>query len=148
MEEEIKKIGDELMKIMKSYQKCTTGICMAEKMAIVNDTNKKAPKIDMNIIIEKDNDKKEQKLKELSEYHLNFNHFKCNYSKCSKILKKLIRFIITMAHKKKSIMKMKMTPIEEAYFKDLDLLLKKQKLNDNELKKLSFTVLKTSFNII
>lgn len=148
MEKEIKKIGNELTKIMKLYQKCTTGICMDEKMAIVNDTNKKAPKIDMNILLEKDKDKKEKKLKELSEYHLNFNHFKCNYSKCSKVLKKLIKFIITMVQKKKSMMKIKMTPTEEAYFKDLDLLLKKQNLTDDELKKLSFTVLKTSFNII
>jgi len=145
MEKEIKKIGNQLTKIMKEYQKCSANICIDEKIALMKDTNKKAPKMDIKILLDKDQNKKELYLKELSEYPLNFNHFKCNYNKCGKIIKKLLKFIISITIKKKSLMKVKLTETEDKYFKELDILLKKQKLTDDELKQISFSFLKSSF---
>ena len=144
---ELKKLTEDIKKYTVAYQKCVSNVCVDEKVAIMKDTNKKAPKINLNILLEKDDKKRNDFFMKHVEYPLNFNLYKCNFNNCEKNIKNMIKVILKVSLLIKKFKKDEIKGLDDNFYKNFDDLLKKQKLSDEELKELMNKFLQTTLGM-
>jgi hypothetical protein len=144
---ELNKLAEDIKKYTFAYQNCISNICVDEKVAIMKDTNKDAPKINLNILLEKDEKKRNEFFKKHVEYPLNFNLHKCNFNACGTHIKNMIHCILKVSVLMKKLKREDIKGLDDDFYKRFDYLLKKQNLSDEELKDLMIKFLSTTLNM-
>jgi len=129
-------LSEDIKKYTLAYQNCILNICIDEKVALMKDTDKNAPKINFNILLEKDEKKRNDFFMKHVEYPLNFDLYKCNFNACGKHIKNMIKVILKVSLLMKKLKKEEIKGLDDDFYKKFDDLLKKQKLSDEELKEL------------
>ena len=144
---ELKKSTEDIKKYTVAYQNCISNVCVDEKVAIMKDTNKNAPKFNLNILLEKDDKKRNDFFMKHVEYPLNFNLYKCNFNACGKNIKNMIKVILKVSMLIKKLKKEEIKGLDDDFYKNFEDLLKKQKLTDEELKELMNKFLQTTLTM-
>lgn len=144
---ELKKLSEDIKKHTFAYQNCISNVCLDERVAVMKDTNKNAPKINFNILFEKDIKKKNEFFKKHVEYPLNFNLYKCNYDKCNAEIKNMIHCILKASLLMKKLKKANVIVYDDDFYKEFNDLLNKQKVSDEELKELMNKFLQITLNM-
>ena len=144
MPKKTKPIQDELMDLVKDmlyhmgdYGKCVVKKCAKEKA--VYTANPETATINTAAILKLENKSKPVQNKTINKWINNpifLDYERCSYNKCNDISKKLMKKVIEVSRKTKLINNKVINPDEEKFYKEFDDLLKKQKISDEELKRI------------